>query len=55
MEKYESFTKLINPSHWRSCGTHYSNLNELKNDISRYSEMTPEELEKSPQWVKDQL
>jgi hypothetical protein len=42
---YDSFSGLISPKFWRSSGGHFSNLNYMKRDIERYTQITPEEAE----------
>ena len=52
-EEYEKFSKKVSPKHWRITGTHFSNLEKMKEDIINFTEISDEE--KEIPWIKNQL
>ena len=52
-KEYNAFTKQVAPCHWRTTGTHYSNLNKMEHDVKVFTEITKEDL--SIDWVRKEL
>jgi len=53
LKQYENFTKSVSPKHWRTTGTHYTNLKQMQEDLVTMTEMTQKE--KEIPWVKNEL
>jgi peptidoglycan hydrolase CwlO-like protein len=52
LEDYEEFTKKVSPKNWRSTGSHFTNLREMKKDVDNYSAITEEEKERVKIWLE---
>ena len=53
IKEYDELTKLVSPKYWRSTGHVFAELNKMKEEIARYTEVTEEE--KSNSHYKDML
>jgi hypothetical protein len=53
MSEYDEFIRKVSPKHWRSTGTHFTQLRQMKEGIESFTELT--EKEKEIDWVKDEL
>jgi hypothetical protein len=42
-EEYDSFSRTVNPSHWRATGHHYTDLCTMSIEIGEFTEMTDEQ------------
>lgn len=52
-KEYEEFTKKVSPKNWRSTGHHFTELRNIKDDISKFSEITDKD--KESDFVKKQI
>lgn len=50
IQEYEDFSRNISPKNWRSSGTHFTELRQMKENINRFEPVTAEE--KEIDWVK---
>lgn len=53
MQEYDTFSKSVSPKHWRTTGSHFTELRKMKSDLSNFSELT--EKEKENEWVRKQI
>lgn len=53
MDTYEELTYKISPKHWRTTGTHFSELRKMKEEILEMTKITTKEKENP--FVKEQL
>jgi len=53
MKNYDQFIKSVAPSHWRTTGTHYHHLRDLKGDLKYFTPVQLKDLEH--EMVRDQV
>ena len=52
-KNFGEFSKGVSPRNWRSCGTVYSNINDMKETVGGFTEINNEE--KKIPWVMEAL
>ena len=50
---YEALSKEVSPKHWRATGSHFTEIRIMKEQIEKFTPITPAERELA--WVQDQL
>jgi hypothetical protein len=45
MEVYDKFTTMVSPKHWRTTGTHFTELRGMKENVKEFTEATEKDKE----------